>query len=371
MLDHTAVRSDTATRGRPLRIATVYAKKPFDDFKGWSMATVRWLRISEAFASMGHRVDLISDTALPELARPNLSTVAWADVDWGDYDVVKTLFHQGFDRLRNAGGEDHPFIVSKLGSVVGPEDTSGVYFFGEHRERLFETQQRMAKRSRHVAILTESSLRLWADHFGDERLLLVPTGVDRDIPTPGPDPFGKRRGTAVALYLGNIYEGEAQRQVNILWQERLNDLGRRLRDQNVRLFFAGSGQTDLLDPRSVTSLGPVDNDAAWDLQFHADVGLALAQGPIQDNESSKIYGYLRAGLPVVAERSIPNSGQVEEAGLGVVAPFGEPQTLADTVIEVARREWDRSAGPRYVLAHHTWEDRAAIYDAIFTRELVP
>ncbi|MFV1988898.1 MAG: hypothetical protein ACC682_16620, partial [Gemmatimonadota bacterium] len=275
------------TRRRPLRIATVYAKKPFDDFRGWSMATVRWLRMSEAFAAMGHRVDVISDTPLPGPRHPNLSTVAWADVDWDDYDVVKTLFHQGFDRLQSAGGDDHPFIISKLGSVVGPEDTPGVYFFGEHRERLWETQRRMAGCSRHVAILTNESLRLWASHFGDERLLHVPTGVDRNIPSPGPDPYGQLNGTAIALYLGNLYEGDAQRQVNILWQERLNDLGRRLRDHDIRLFFAGSGRTDLLEPDAVTSLGPVDNEGTWDLQFHADVGLALAQGPIQDNESSK------------------------------------------------------------------------------------
>jgi len=64
------------------------------------------------------------------------------------------------------GGGDHPFIVSKLGSVVGSEQTPGVYFFGTERKKLFETQNEIARRSRIVTVLTNPNAALWWKEHG-------------------------------------------------------------------------------------------------------------------------------------------------------------------------------------------------------------
>ena len=85
---------------------------------------------------------------------PRLREVPLSEVRWADYDVVKTVFHRGVDTLIAAGGGDHPFILSKLGSVVGREPAPGVHFHGEIRQGLLATQSEVARRSRGVTILT-------------------------------------------------------------------------------------------------------------------------------------------------------------------------------------------------------------------------
>jgi glycosyltransferase involved in cell wall biosynthesis len=355
------LRALTGRRPR-LRIATVYLPLLYGRFEPSAMDTVRWLRISEALASLGFAVDMIIDIRRRLPARhPNLRAVPLSRVDWDGYDVIETLFHRGFDTLERGGGADHPCIIAELGSVVGPTDESeGVHFFGKYRSALYDTQRRIAERSRYVAVLTEESRALWRRHLPSRNeLLLVPTGVDRRIPRPGRNPyagFSER----IAVYLGNIYSGD-QKSINLLWQEKLNEIGRALHKRGIRLCFVGTGDTELIDKDAVTCLGHVDNVRSWDYQRFAHVGIALAQGPVQHNESSKIYYYLRTGLPVVAEDPIPNSSLIHEAGLGFTVGYGQHQTMAEMIEAAAARTWDRERAIRYVLAHHTWEDRARTY----------
>jgi len=88
---------------------------------------------------------------------------------------------------------------------------------------------------------------------------MIPTGVDRMIPPPGPNPFA---GSDVrnAVYVGNLY-ARHQRELNLHWQERLNTLGARLLARGIRLHFVGPGRTDRLDPRAVSNVGPIPHEA--------------------------------------------------------------------------------------------------------------
>jgi glycosyltransferase involved in cell wall biosynthesis len=197
-------------------------------------------------------------------------------------------------------------------------------------------------------------------------VLLVPTGVDRDVPLPGKNPY-ESFPERIAVYIGTIYD-DSQRQTNIFWQDRLSSLGRELRKRRIRLCFVGPGRTDLLDRDAVTILGPVVNSHIWDYHYFADVGIALAQGPVQHNESSKIYYYLRAGLPVVSERPVPNNYLIEQAQLGFECEYADDRTMAHAVEAAIHHRWDKEAAIRYVLENHTWEKRAAIYDQLLRRE---
>jgi hypothetical protein len=85
---------------------------------------------------------------------------------------------------------------------------------------------------------------------------------------------------------------------------------------------------------------------------------------MHNNESTKIYSYLRAGLPVVSEAGFPNDRVVRESALGWVVPGGDAAQLAERVMEAAHFSWDRDAGVRYILEHHTWDKRALAYQAI-------
>jgi hypothetical protein len=91
---------------------------------------------------------------------------------------------------------------------------------------------------------------------------------------------------------------------------------------------------------------------------------------MHNNESSKIYCYLRAGLPVVSESGFPNDHVVEESGLGFVAENGDLERMAALIVEAARRDWDRDRAVRYVLDKHTWDARAETYEHAFARSII-
>jgi glycosyltransferase involved in cell wall biosynthesis len=348
-----------------MRIATVYREAPIDSFPAADMSVIRWRRISEALAALGHQVDVIANCSRGSADfAPGCRLVPLRDADWGRYDVVKTLFHRGFETLERAGGQDHPFLICKLGSVVGSDDAvPGVHFIGEERATLFATQLRIAARARYVTVLTEQSRGLWhAEHRDSTPTLLVPTGVNKQIPVPTRNPyleFDER----VVLYAGNLYLN-CQRNISQLWQERLNALGFRLRTRGFRLCVIGPGDTSLLDPNAVSHLGPVEDDDVWDYLYFADAGLVLAQGQVQHNESSKIYYYLRTGLPVVSEQPVPNNCLITDTGLGAVVPYAADDELVDAVADVANRRYDNRAVIEYMRDQHSWERRAQIYHAL-------
>lgn len=354
-----------------IRIATLYKRVVYYEFKPYEMSLTRWLRVSEALASLGYSVDMIVNDSCGLIHRNrHLRHVPYVMVDWKRYDVVKTLFHRGFDALCHEGGGDHPFIVSKLGSVVGQHDaTEGVHFFGQERTYLHGMQRSIAEKSRYVSVLTHPSKCLWEEEFGNrENVLMVPTGVDRTIPAPGNNPY-EEFPERIAVYIGTIY-GHSQKEVNLLWQSRFNTLGTLLKGKGIRLCFVGLGDMRHLDHKAVTYLGPVENDRVWDYQYFADVGLTLAQGKVQHNESSKIYYYLRTGLPVVSEEPIPNNYLISDTKLGFVADYADNQMMAEMIEAAIYRKWDREEAIRHMVENHTWDKRAQIYDEMIRKEFM-
>src|SRR5436190_23077368 len=96
---------------------------------------------------------------------PNLRRIPFSRVNWQHYDVVKTFYHVGFETLEKYGGADHPFVISHLGSVVGPADAEGVYFYGKVREGLYATQERVSKSSRYLTFVSKPAAELWRECF--------------------------------------------------------------------------------------------------------------------------------------------------------------------------------------------------------------
>jgi hypothetical protein len=150
---------------------------------------------------------------------------------------------------------------------------------------------------------------------------------------------------------------------------KLNTLGRLLDSRGVSLFFLGTGRTRDLNTRFVTVLGPVSYQDSWPFLQHAQVGTVVSAGSfMHNNESTKIYHYLRAGLPTVSEGGFPNDHVVTESGLGWVVTNGDMETMADRIAEAAATDWDREAAVQYVLQNHTWDRRAQIYDRVLRGE---
>jgi hypothetical protein len=337
---------------------------------------IRWHRMAAALARLGHTVDIASAELRYRLKRtpPTESGVPRIvpihRVRWDEYDVVKVSFHAGFETLTRYGGGKHPFIISKLGSMVGPREMDGIYFYGKQREEMYRIQEEISRAARYVTLLTTAAIELWKECFGDRNeLLLVPGATDAEIPAPGKNPY-PADGHAPVVFSGNFYSAErgSQPEAHQSIAGRLNSLGRALASRGGRLYVVGPGDKRSLDPEVVTWFGAVPYDASWDYLHFAKVGVVVSAGRfMHNNESTKIYSYLRAGLPIVSESGFPNDHIVRESGLGWVVPWGDSEHLADRVMKAVEHPWNRGAAVRYVLANHTWDRRALVYDALLPK----
>ena len=363
------------------RIVTVYPRDPSHedvkrrDLAPLTMAYIRWFKVSEELARLGHRVDMaVPDAAMDWAstaqrdAATGVRSVALSRVRWHEYDVVKTVFHRGFDTLEACGGADHPFIISKLGSVVGPREMDGIYFYGETREQLYATQQKIARASRYVTVLSREADALWQQCFGPvDNTLLVPGAVDATVPDATADPYPDD-GRPRVLFAGNIYTARSQPEANVVLVGKLNRLGELLSRRGARLYMLGTGDLSQLDPQWVTYLGAVEYPQSWNYMHRADVGVVVASGSFShNNESTKIYHYLRVGLPVVSEAGFPNDGVVTDSRLGFVVENGNMEAMAAKAVEAADRAWDRDFAICYVLQSHTWAKRVETYAAMLAR----
>lgn len=90
---------------------------------------------------------------------------------------------------------------------------------------------------------------------------------------------------------------------------------------------------------------------------------------MHNNESTKIYHYIRAGLPVVSESGFPNDRIIEESGLGFSVQNGNLELMADKVLEAVENRWNRESAIRYVLDNHTWQKRIEVYNRILQQDL--
>jgi len=118
--------------------------------------------------------------------------------------------------------------------------------------------------------------------------------------------------------------------------------------------------------------GEVDEPRVWDFIRHARLGLALAAGPDEfDNDSSKVYAYLRGGLPVVVEHRVLQGELVMEHGMGAVCSFDDSADLVERILEQIRRPApvNRAAVMEVMARDFSWDRRAETYAALF-RQLV-
>ncbi len=350
------------------RIVTVYNAERNAITRPQDMAHIRWIKISEALARQGHSVDMASGslaqrvTGMGVQMAPGLRRVPLSRVRWHDYDVVKTLFHQGFETLCAHGGGDHPFIIAKLGSVVGPEDREGIYFYGEQRREMFETQRDIHLRARYITVLSPPARTLWEETIGTHPgFLLVPGAADGNIPPAGPDPYPPSSSGLRVVFSGNLYN--VQPRATRVLSEKLNALGRHLAP-HARVFVVGTGDTSQLDPDVVSHLGSVPYERSWDFLHHANVGIVVSAGAfMHNNESTKIYHYLRAGLPMVSESGFPNDHVVTASGLGTVVPNGDMAAMAQHILDAATRftESERQHAMTFIKEQHSWDVRAEAY----------
>jgi hypothetical protein len=250
--------------------------------------------------------------------------------------------------------------------VVGPSDAPGIPFFGKVREHLYSIQKKIYSTARYVTLLSRPAEELWESCFPPKsNLLLVPGAADAHIPEKGVNPYPEDS-FKKCIFAGNVYIRQAQPEANQVLVQKLNTLGQLLSRREIRLYMIGTGDTTKLDPNSVRYLGAIPYDKTWDFFRYADSGVVLNPGKfLHNNESSKIYHYLRAGLPVVAENGFPNDFIIPESRLGYISENGNLSQMSELVEQAVRRQdWDYDYCEKYILENHTWNQRAIIYDSL-------
>lgn len=96
---------------------------------------------------------------------------------------------------------------------------------------------------------------------------------------------------------------------------------------------------------------------------------SLCHSFMHKNESSELYHYLRAGLPVITDSGFPNDYVVRDTGCGSVVQSGNMRALADAVLSAGRTNRDRDFAIRYIPDNQTWDKRVAGYDQVLRRGL--
>lgn len=365
------------------RIVLVYNTQRIRIATPVEMARIQQIEMARVLVRLGHQVDIATcELALQFRRGPiemgdGLRRVYLPRVRWDEYDVVETNCHQGWETLARYGGTDHPFVIAKIDSVVGARDLPGIYFQGRIREQMFATQRAVHDGARYLTLRTQPAQDLWTETFGPrDGHLIVAGAAPAEIPPKGPDPFPPRVGLRV-LFSGNLWAPHATSgsgrsntgHPRLLLSEKLNTLGQLLAPHG-RLFFTGTGDTSHLDERFVTNLGVFPYEQSWQHMFHADVGIVVVAGDfMQNNETTKTYYYLRSGLPTVSESGFPNDDVVRDSRLGFIVPNGDMETMAARIMEAAHTSWNRDAGVRYILEHHTWEARMKTYDDVIARHV--
>ena len=278
----------------------------------------------------------------------------------GHYDSIKTSYHFSIELIRDYEGP----IVSRIVRVVDdllPERDE------KWRERLLGCQQQISQRSSVLVLNNLENKRRWQLFYGHSLpIILVPTGCPLQIPQPRKNPFnGKER---IILFLGSIAAPRMISMMNTLAARLEGTAGVHIVGSNkVHWYDAGDG-CDAIHP-SIIQHGEIPEEDIWDYIFHADMGLALATGPhVFDNDLSKIYNYLRGGLPVLSETPVPNNDMIDQTGLGKIFRFGDMEDLIDGALSLLKnpptRE-RRNAAMALMAAEHSWERRVDIYEHLF------
>lgn len=266
------------------------------------------------------------------------------------YDLVKTCYH---DSLQLIGKYRGP-LVSRIVRVVDEELPERD---GAGRKRLLDCQHLIRQRAQAVIVNNVENQARWERQYGgDLPVAMIPTGCPAVLPPVRSNPY--EAGQAVILFLGSL---AAPRMV-----ELLNDLARRLRGR-CRVHWVGSNKTHLygggrecpLDSL-VVDHGALPEAATWDFIRHAQAGLALAAGPHPfDNDLSKIYSYLRGGLPVLAEERVANHHLLRRTHFGRIFAYGDGADMAARAIELLAHPpmSRRQTTMAFMVKEHAWERR--------------
>ncbi|MFM8560101.1 MAG: hypothetical protein ACKOC6_10980 [bacterium] len=337
------------------RIALAYSANPTRAIQGMDM--IRWVAMGHRLRRLDYKVRLVTDRrrGVDRLDRIHLTS---ADrMDWSECDAIKVCYQASIELV-----PEHPHIIARMCRVVDEEFPRR----DDHRRaEMLRQQELFAERAAVVSFNDEVNARRWRERYGaHQRILIVPTGCPEWLPKEVSNPYAP--GERVVLFMGALTSHR--------FPGALNGLARRLREAapDVRVHVLGkdslkhyAGESEPLDLSLVTLHEPVDEERTWDYVLHAGVGVGFAPSEHEfESELSKLYYYLRGGLPIVTESTVPNRTLVAETGHGAIAAYDDLDDFAHRVLEALRLPARDERVMRHMAEHHSWLARARVYDAV-------
>lgn len=255
-------------------------------------------------------------------------------------------------------------IVSRIVRVVDSTFPERDNFF---RTKLLECQKLISDRAVLVIFNNEENRSRWINFYGGSaQTALVPTGCPLVIPPPVRNPYHTHK--KILLFLGSVAA------VRIL--HMLNQLAKHVTDV-AEIHLVGLNKAGMYGADSNSELsslivnhGQKPEQEIWDYVYHADAGLAFATSPQPfDNDMSKIYSYLRGGLPILSEEPILNNDLVLGLEYGSVFGYGDLTTLISRSRTLLVNPPIQKRG--YVMermsADHSWDRRVDRYIELFNQ----
>ncbi|MBM4327707.1 MAG: glycosyltransferase family 4 protein [Deltaproteobacteria bacterium] len=340
-----------------MRIGVVFHKNPFAPPTGIDLVRLR--AIAGGLIRRGFSVDVIAPVHEAGLIDRFIPVKPLNVLGEGRrYDLIKTSYHFSIRLIDAYTGP----VVSRIVRVVDHEAPQRDEPF---REDLLSCQEMIRRRASVLVLNNRENEERWRRFYGPKPpVLFVPNGCPSEIPEPGLDPYGTQR--PAALFLGSV---AAARMARVLNEAAVLLRGRatiHLVGLNKSRMYGGDGSCRL--SRLIVDHGETSHNRVWDYIHYAQAGIALATGPHPfDNDISKIFDYLRGGLPVVSEEGILQNHLIERTGFGRIFAYDNVEELVSGVLEILERPPIESKEQvmSFMAREHSWERRLEQYVALF------
>jgi hypothetical protein len=330
-----------------------------------SIDIIRLRAISGGLIRKGIPTEILAPVAQNSILDGTIPVRPLSQLMEGRYDILKTCYHFSMELIQDFSHFHFPGpIVSRIVRVVDdhlPERDE------PWRERLLHCQEIIRRQSSVLVVNNMENKIRWQRLYGKHiPVVLVPTGCPRQIPEPRSRPFDS--GKRIILFLGSIAASRMIPLMNTLAQRLAPTAQIHIVGLN-KLHWYGQGKAAALHP-AIIQHGEISEDRTWDYIHHADIGLALATGPHPfDNDLSKIYNYLRGGLPVLSESPVVNTDLIQQTELGRIFHFGDMDNLlaqAMALLTHPPSPEKRKAAMHFMASKHAWEHRVETYIKLFT-----
>ncbi|MGC8906002.1 MAG: hypothetical protein ACP5M0_00995 [Desulfomonilaceae bacterium] len=281
----------------------------------------------------------------------------------GRYTVVKTCYHQSIKLVQDYAGP----VVSRIVRVV---DEELPHRDEALRRELLACQALIHERAHGIIFNNTLNVERWRRFYGGPRdAEIIPTGCPSSIPRNAANPF--RGGKPAALFLGSLAAPRMAHVLNYLAQELKDECEVHVIGANKTALYGAEKELPLHE--SIVRHGELPEPDIWKYIEHASVGLALATGPHAfDNDLSKMFHYLRGGLPVLSEDTVYTNYLLQETSYGEIAPFDNLDALRQGLRKLLRNPppGPKEAVMEYMARRHSWEERVERLLSLLRRVVV-